>query len=264
MEIQKLQRIKNVCSLGVGGRTLIPILLPEIRKIVSSYSSTFHWLDQSYKFTNLYDESPDTPIFLDKFINQYLDNRDQLARRSLNEWLRESTKPFTISTTEQMAFRKFYQSDFYHEILKPMDYHHSLYLGIKEDSAPPGILVLHRGRGERSFSQKDKNNLRELCPLITRALRQKEGCTDTLPSKRDTGICLLDGQGEIKQVSPKARKLMVLAKYPEIRKEQAFSLKKSSLIPERVMSLARQLHQEFSSDDLPSARPKTIQPHDLL
>jgi len=251
---KKQQRIKNVCNLEIGGQKLIPILLPEIRRVVPSRSSTFHWLDQSWQFSNLYDESTQAPALLDTFINQYLDSRDRLARCSLSEWLRTSTTSCITAVTEQMAFRKFYQSDFYHEILKPMNYHHSLYLGIKRGSAPLGILVLHRGRGDRVFSQRDENNLRELGPLIAPALRQKEAYAGVLPRKRGTGLCLLDRQGEVRQINPQARKLLMLAKYPVIRKGRRFSPATESLLPRRVKSLARQLYQKCSKGDLPEGK----------
>ena len=79
MKQKKLQRIRNICNLGIDGHTLVPLLLPEIRKIVPAYSSTFHWLDNAYKFTNVFDESPDAPAFISTFVNHYLGDRDLLG-----------------------------------------------------------------------------------------------------------------------------------------------------------------------------------------
>ncbi len=128
--------IKNFCNLGIGGRTLIPILLPEIRKVVPSYSSTFLWLDKTYNFVNVFDESPDSLSVTNSFINNYLGNRDREARRCLSKWLREATSPVTITSTEQLSHRKFYHSDYYHDILKPLGYHHSLYSGLRSALIP--------------------------------------------------------------------------------------------------------------------------------
>ncbi|MCK5919935.1 MAG: hypothetical protein KAG66_03280 [Methylococcales bacterium] len=156
MNNKKWQHIRNTCNLGIGGRTLVPILLPEIRKIVPAYSSTLHWLDKSYKFINLFDESPDGPSVIGNFVNNYLGNRDLAARRDLGEWLKTSKAPVTIASTEQMAFRRFYHSDFYHEILKPMGYHHSLYSGIKSESGPIGISYSTADRGNAHSAKRTR------------------------------------------------------------------------------------------------------------
>jgi len=252
MKRKTLQRIRNICNLGIGGRTLIPILLPEIRKIVPAYSSTFHWLDTSYRFTNVFDESPDAPSFISNFVNNYLSNRDLEARISLSEWLRQSKASVTITSTERLAFRHFYHSDFYHEILKPMGYHHSLYLGIKIGSEPMGILVLHRQQGELAFSQKDENNLREIAPLIAHALKEKEGCINVLPSRREIGLCLLNTQGDIQHINPQGRKLMLLATHSIVSKGLSFPLDNTSLMPHKITSLTQKLCKEFENDNLPS------------
>lgn len=253
MSNKKWQHIRNTCNLGIGGRALVPILPPEIRKIVPAYSSTFHWLDKTYKFVNLFDESPDGPLVISNFIHNYLGNRDLTARRDLGEWLRTSKAPITIASTEQMAFRRFYYSDFYREILKPMGYHHSLYSGIKIGPCPIGILVLHRQLGERSFSHKDEKTLRELSPLIGEALSQNEGCIDTtLPSKHEIGLCLLDKKGAIQHISPQGRKLMLLAKHPTINRALPSSLDDKSLLPTQVISLVKQLYNALSDSNLHS------------
>lgn len=217
-----------------------------------AYSSTFHWLDNAYNFTNVFDESPDAPVLISAFVNHYLGNRDRLARRSLSEWLRTAKASVTITTTEQLAFRHFYHSDFYHEILKPMSYHHSLYSGIKSGSEPMGILVLHRQPGERSFSQQDENNFRELSPLISQALRQKEACVDVLPSQREMGLCLLNEKGDIQNINQQGRNLMLLATHSIVKKGLPFPLDDESLIPGEIKSMTQKLCKESDRHRLPS------------
>lgn len=112
MDVKALRRIKHVCSLGIGGRTLIPVLLPEIRKFIASYSSTFLWFDKTYKFTNVYDESPASISVLDSYLNGYLDNHDQEAHHGLGKWVLEGG----VTTTDHLAHRQFYHSAYYSQI----------------------------------------------------------------------------------------------------------------------------------------------------
>jgi len=245
MDLTQSRRIKLICQLGIGGRTLIPILLPEIRKIVPSYSSTFLWLDKTYKFVNTYDESPDSQLIINNYVNNYLDSGDLVARRSLNKWLRAAETSVIIATTEQLALKDFYNSNHYHEILKPLGYHHSLYAGLKIGFDPVGILILHRKHGEYVFSQKDKNNLQELSALIIQALRQKEYCSSVMPSKCEIGLLMLDTSSCPQQMSPQGRQLLFLATHPEARKGMLSPVDNGLLIPDEITTLVQNLCNRF-------------------
>ncbi len=244
MNMKISRRINSLCNLGIFGRTLAPILLPEIRKVVPAYAATFLWVDKNYKFLNVFDESPDSPLFINSYINDYLDNRDQEARYSLSKWLRGDS---LIVTTEQLAYRKFYHSDYYHKILKPLGYHHSLFSGIKIGSDPVGILVLHRKLGGRKFSQRDKNQLRELSPLISHALQQEGTCFDVSPGEYEIGLFILDEKGYPQHISPQGRRLLFLAMHPEIKTGVLFPVNDRLLIPEEIVALVRNLCDGFDN-----------------
>jgi DNA-binding CsgD family transcriptional regulator len=249
MDIKGLRRIKHICyELEVEGRALIPILLPEIRKIIPAYSSTFLWLDKTYNFVNIYDESLQSLSVLNHYINHYLDNGDLKAQRSLSKWLRETKPPVTITTTEQLAYKQFYYSDYYQDILKPLGYHHSLYSGLKFNSDPVGIISLHRNSHDRLFTQDDKRNLRELSCLVNQSLNNKERCNKVLPSKSETGLLILDELCFPQHISPRAQQLLFLAMYPEVKKGR-FSLVDGELaIPNEIEILVNKLREEPIND----------------
>jgi len=251
MSLRRFRRIKHICyELEVEGRTLIPILLPEIRKIVPAYSSTFLWLDKSYKFVNIFDESPHSQSVINNYVNNYLDNRDREARRSLSKWLRETKTPVTIATTEQLAYKQFYHSDFYQEILKPLGYHHSLYSGFKIDSDPLGILILHRNPHDRLFSQNDKDDLRELSYLINGTLKKKAFCSNVLPGKCETGLLILDELCCIQHISPRGRQLLFLATHPDVKKGALSLVNDGLAIPNEIEALVHKLREGPTSDQL--------------
>lgn len=240
MDLKIYRRMKCVCDLGIDEHSLIPILLPEIRKIVPAYSSSFLWLDEAYKFVNIFDESPDFQLVVKSYVNDYLDNRDREARHSLSEWFRRGVVTNTVSTAE-LARRKFYHSDFYHEVLKPLGYYHSLYLRLKAGLVPVGILVLHRKLGEKIFSQWEKNCLQELGPVISHGLKQGEYCNKTLPVECDIGLVILDECGHLCHMNPQGRKLLFLATHPDIKKGVMFRVGDQVEIPDELVALVRDL-----------------------
>lgn len=249
MDMEGLRRIKHICyELEVEGRALIPILLPEIRRIIPAYSSTFLWLDEVYNFVNIYDESLHSLSVFNNYINHYLDNGDLEAQRSLSKWLRETKTPVTIATTEQLAYKQFYHSDYYQEILKPQGYHHSLYSGLKLNSNPVGIICLHRNSHDHLFSQDDIRNLRELSCLVTQSLKNKERCNKVLPSKSETGLLILDEFCSPLHISPRAQQLLFLSMYPEVKKGRISLVDDELVIPNEIEVLVNKLREEPLSD----------------
>jgi DNA-binding CsgD family transcriptional regulator len=249
MDMKGLRRIKHICyELDVEGRALIPILLPEIRKIIPACSSTFLWLDNAYNFVNIYDESPYFLSVINKYVNHYLDNGDLKAQRSLSRWLRETKPPVTIATTEQLAYKQFYHSDYYQEILKPQGYHHSLYSGLKHNADPVGIISLHRNSHDRLFSQDDKRNLRELSYLVNQSLKNTERSSKVLPSKSETGLLILDELCLPRHISPRAQQLLFLAIYPEVKKGRLSLVDGELAIPNEIEVLVNKLREEPISD----------------
>lgn len=47
MRLKNLRKVNQICKLGMGGGALAPILLPEIRRIIPSYSATVLWVDNN-------------------------------------------------------------------------------------------------------------------------------------------------------------------------------------------------------------------------
>ena len=103
MRLKKLRRINQICKLGIGGGALTPVLLPEIRKIIPSYSATVLWVDDNYKFTNIFDEVADDLSIIQSYLDEYLDHRDREARFSLSEWLKSGGD---MTSTEELANKR--------------------------------------------------------------------------------------------------------------------------------------------------------------
>lgn len=234
MRLKYLRRINHICKLGIGGSALAPVLLPEIRRIIKSYSATLLWVNKYYEFVNMFDEVADDYAIIKTYLDEYLDEREREARFSLSEWLQSGGD---IITTEQLAKDKFYHTDFYHMVLKPMRYHHSIYISLKVNADPVGILALHRTSHQCAFTSSERNYLQELRPSISCAFKLRETSFDVLPSIGEVGILVIDENGICQHISPLGRRLLFLATHPEIRKGILSHDKSMLQIPDEVMSM---------------------------
>lgn len=236
MRLKFLRRISHICKLGIGGCALAPILLPEIRRIIPSHSATMLWVNSSYKFVNIYDEFADDLSIIKTYLDEYLDNRDGEARFSLYEWLQSGGD---VTSTDELANDRFYHTDFYLSIMKPMRYHHSIYIALKVNAEPVGILALHRDDHQCEFTSSERRFLSQLRPSISCALKLQATSFDVLPSKGEVGILVFDEYGIFKHVSPLGRRLLFLATHPEVRKGILSNDEIMLLIPSEVLSMVK-------------------------
>lgn len=208
---KEIVAIRQLCTLGIDGQQLIPILLPELRKLIPVYSSTFLWINAHYKFTNFYDEYPDSVNYANAYLNAFLDNKDQEARPSLSDWLR--TNP-GVTTSERFMYRNYTRTCFYNEILRPLNYHHELIIGLKDGHRPLGVLFLHRSSKDRHYSAEEENTLRRIAPYLIHGIGHADPVQKTSESFTKTGILIFDHARKLLHMDSHAQQILFLITNP--------------------------------------------------
>jgi DNA-binding CsgD family transcriptional regulator len=128
------------------------------------------------------------------------------------------TTPATVELRERrFSDCDFERSDYYNEIMRPLDLWHAAIVNVHSDEAvlaPMGIL---RARKERPFGQSEVRSLRHLAPHLNRALRvtlrnrEMEARSDALAESVNrvlTAIVLTDGFGRIAEANSLARAIL--------------------------------------------------------
>ncbi len=250
MESKQARRIKQLCCLGIDGQRFIPILLPELRNVVPSRSTTFLWVDNEYHFENFYDECPDAYIYLPNYLSEFLENRDLEARPSLESWLRVSGG---VIRSEDFYYRNYKKTDFYNTILHPLHYHQELIVGIKDKSRPRGILFFHRSEHEHPFQRSDVTALQKLMPFIAYALSKNEQLS-TIHSEGRSGALLFNGEGDLEHISTDGIQLLILATHPFLNK-RSVPRRIESIIPLELLALCQRMRNLFSNHQIVSEPP---------
>jgi DNA-binding CsgD family transcriptional regulator len=124
--------------------------------------------------------------------------------------------------------------------MKPIGYHHSIYLALKVSADPVGILALHRSVHQRLFTSSERKYLKELRQTISHALKLQETSFDVLPSERHVGVLVFDERGDSKHVSPLGRRLLFLATQPVIKKGMLSNNESMLHIPAKVTSMVKE------------------------
>ena len=209
-----VSRIKLLCSLGINGQILAPALLRELHDVVPSLANTFLWLNKQYSITNVYDESPDAAFYVMHYFREFHDRDESRIKCVFSELLRARK---VVTTTERVVPKDFYCSRLYNEILRPMSYHHSALVVIREKNNHIGVMALNRCEKDSKFTAAEIRLLVELMPSMALGL----SCCSykdvtALDDSEESGLIVLDLQGEIEYISPQGNRLLFLATHPVI------------------------------------------------
>lgn len=238
-------KVQMLCSMGVDGQVLIPTLLPELRSVVPAKAGTFLWTNQRYEFINLYDETPYSAAFANKYLVHYLDNLDSEVRPSLKNWLRDDGG---VVNTKAFNYPGFYQSTYYAEIYQPLGYHHSVMMGLKDGAHPHGILFLHREEHEPDFSKKEIDKLWGLQADISSSLSRQEFKQTEFTSGASQGLLLCDAQGNVKNLCALGQRHIYMVAHPQISKHAVMRQSENLVIPMGLQKLMHQVAQDPNID----------------
>jgi DNA-binding CsgD family transcriptional regulator len=111
---------------------------------------------------------------------------------------------------------KFFKSDYYNEILKPLAARHIIGTVIHERNRALGELVIWRAPHERPFSLKDRQLLLCLAPYIAHGLNARPNNDQPYVDSGNHGLVVTSQDGEIQYASPHGRELLFWATHPQI------------------------------------------------
>jgi DNA-binding CsgD family transcriptional regulator len=243
-------RIRQLCSLGLGGQIIMPALLEELHALVPSYANAFFWSDEKYRITNLYFENPCTVAWL--YSNDLFNRR---TSRKANEFERLENGSRQVRRVEVSASISLNLDD---RIYRPLENFTFVRVPVRDENRLLGVLQLCRLKGKEKFDVRAQNRLAKLAPMIARGLAPPEDLQPPLANSEERGLLIVDPDGRLRLASPLARKLLFLAAYPRISPKTVPRTTGASAVPE-VAELCRKLASAFADRD--EAIPSPIWQH---
>lgn len=211
----KLTRyIKQLCSLGVQGQGLIPIILPELQKMLQSHGSTFFWVDDSFQVSNIYDENIYKHEFNYKYIEHILDCVNT------PEWFRFSHQILGLDVVDPLVLeghRNSYRTIFHANTLNSLKYQQTLLGCVRYGGRLKGMLLLHRSANEHKYSERDKALVSEILPLVGEAIQNSREQDPEAPrSLGNSGLIFLTQSGKVVSTCAKGRELLFMMNNPTV------------------------------------------------
>lgn len=200
-------------GIGIGGQQVMPVIFPEIKKVIASRGITLFCFDEGGRVNNLYDEQ----IFSLRDNTQILQHL--LEQTKLPAWQQLLTA-FASADVINVAKHGTVKS-LYEEIFAPLanqapSYQHGLVAALRHKGRLMGLLCLHRSAEQRKFNTKDYESLTKIVPTMSQLLA---GGSESLPGPTVLGVPGLMSvtcDGQILSLCPKARQLLFMVNLPVV------------------------------------------------
>jgi len=172
---RQLAVIRKLCGLGLAGQTLAPSLLPALRVLIPAHSAAVFWVDDRCEMTGLYAERLLPPADM----AVYYEKHYQDAATGF-------PKPFRAraAASDPVSARKLSKadqaSDYFREVLRPLDAYQILYGVLRDGSRPIGQISFYRGARDPEFGRRDQEMLRGLLRYLSLGLRTQPSLAQPL------------------------------------------------------------------------------------
>jgi hypothetical protein len=169
MRARDVAFIRKLCTLGLPPRSLVLSLLPALRELVPAHSAGVFWVDAAAQMTSLYAERLLPPDAMAAYHERhYGDQKDGFAAAFRARAEAEDPVSWHSFTRREQA------SDYFRDVLKPLDSYHVLYAVLSDGRRPFAQLSLYRGERDRPFGPPDAQALRGLLRYLAVGLAEPD------------------------------------------------------------------------------------------
>lgn len=239
--------IRQLCCMGLGGEAIMPALFDQIPKVVPSDFNIFFWTDERCHMANMYCQNlPAIANVAKLYLTEFVDKGECEVKPSFSQLMRTERG---IINWERFYNRRYFRSDFYNLILRPLRARHIVGTVIHERNRALGELVMWRAAGGPSFSDKEQAQLLRLAPYIAHGLARAE-TKPVFAESGKRGMIVLNPRGEIEYACPQAQELLFWATHPQVA--HRFIKRDARLTaPPALVRLCKDLARIFQGADAP-------------
>jgi DNA-binding CsgD family transcriptional regulator len=186
MRARDVAFIRKLCTLGLPPRSLVLSLLPALRELVPAHSAGVFWVDETGQMSSLYAERLLPPDAMAAYHERhYASQRDGFAAAYRQ-------RAAAADPVSSHSFTKSEQAtDYFREVLEPLDSYHVLYAVLRDDRRPFAQLSLYRGKRDKPFGATDAETLRGLLRYLATGLAE----TDRAAKQADDSVVVEEHLG---------------------------------------------------------------------
>ncbi len=204
-------RIRQLACLDIGGPQLVPLILQELRELLSFDTGGYFSLDE----TGALDASMETPevqALMPLYFSDHLQQCERQVARSFAEAVHTDFGPRNTQQLMTVPLREFQRNDYYNLLLKPLQIDDCISLMPRVSRFNvTGALKLYRRSRQHPFSKQDLRELGRLERFLAVALERRPSLPSLESDSRDNVMLVVASDGRVLWTSPQATHLLMLA-----------------------------------------------------
>src|SRR6516165_9721735 len=212
--------IRQVCSLGLGPKAIMPELFRAIHDLIPSHLNVFLGADRNGELADIYSEYPDFLRLGALFIAEFADGAAGLP--SFADSLR--TRPHVEANEAVFPGPEFFASDYYNLIFRPQGIHFPLQAAVSDRSGRAlGALLIYRGPNDPRYSLEEMRLMASFLPHVAHGMQSRPDLSVASVESEDRGLLIVQPPATVLHVSAQARNLahFALDRIPDVSGERA-------------------------------------------
>jgi DNA-binding CsgD family transcriptional regulator len=200
--------IRQLCSLGLGGKAIMPELFRALHDAIPSHLNVFFYADRACELADIYSEYPKFLELGALFLSEFVGGTDGLP--SFAECMRTR---FAVEANETVfPGGQFFRSDYCNLIFRPQGIHIPLQSAVRDRSGRAlGAILLYRAPGDPRYSPEEMRQMASFLPHIAHGMQSRPDLSGAAAGSEDRGLLIVQPPSHVLHVSPQARTLVHFA-----------------------------------------------------
>ncbi|HME25930.1 MAG TPA: helix-turn-helix transcriptional regulator [Acetobacteraceae bacterium] len=219
--------IRQLCSLGLGGKAIMPELFRALHDAIPSHLNVFMYADRHGEYADVYSEYPKFLELNVQFLSEFVDGADGVP--SFAECLRTR---FGVEANETVfPGEGFLRSDYYNLIYRPQGAHLPLQAAVRDRSGRAlGAILVYRAPGDPRYSPEEMRLMASFLPHIAHGMQSRPELSVATSESEDRGLLIVQPPADVLYASPQARSLahFALNRAPDVEGERGLD---AALLP---------------------------------
>lgn len=196
--------IRQLCSLGLGGKAIMPELFRALHDAIPSHLNVFFYADRDGELADIYSEYPKFIELNVQFLSEFVDGADGIP--SFAECMRTR---FGVEANETVfPGAEFFRSDYYNLIFRPQGIHIPLQAAVRDRSGRAlGAMLVYRAPDDPHYSPEEMRLMASFLPHIAHGMRSRPSLSDVTAESEDRGLLVVQPPADVLYASPQARSL---------------------------------------------------------
>lgn len=246
-----LQRIRQACMMGFPSRSVMPVVMRELKALIPSACVQFTWASKDGRLANFWSDT-----FLPRRTAWIILHRARYEADVGTNFRDLVLFGHPTGNARRWWDAGFEQSATYKAVFEPYGYKWFLDGVVRDAQRPYGCVALIRRHDEPDFSAAEESLLARVLPYLVHAIRGDAGKPALFVPTGQSAMLVCNASGEAIEWSEKAHRLAAYAMLEEINCDEKIGRGDFERVRDGLVEVALELGRRLENADCDAPMPQ--------